>query len=67
MSATAPQTWEKHIEWPACETCRATGVATDPKTQWPVECWACKSARVNAINRAKAKRRDVVRKEKDSA
>ncbi len=61
------QTWEKHIEWPACEDCRATGVATCPKTSWPVECVRCKSARKNAISKAKAARRAVVKSEKESA
>ncbi len=51
------QTWEKHVVWPACETCRATGVMTDPKTQWPVECTRCIGARKGAIKKAQAVRR----------
>lgn len=53
--------WEDHVKWPPCEKCRATGVAVDPKTLWPIECPSCTAARTRAVDRAKAEKRRLVK------
>lgn len=53
--------WMSYVEWPKCDDCRATGVAVDPKTQWPTECLRCKVGRENAIKKAQTERRKALK------
>lgn len=53
--------WENYVQWPECSDCRATGVAVDPKTQWPVECQRCKAGRENAVKKAQSARRKALK------
>lgn len=58
--------WMAYVQWPKCDECRATGVAIDEKTKWPVECSRCKAGRKNAIKKAQTERRKAVRRGDDA-